>query len=456
VPCAPPSRRVWGEYPCAETQARPGQGPYGESKAKRPDLQHGVLSTRCVDRALPMWGTPDDGHASDKPRQTTLVSEIAPLLAPYGVPPGASLSMAAAALVPADHLTARRDPWGMPRLPAPDSACGRGMAEAVAHHRWEVVGVLAQTPPPPPRPGTCSTVAEARVPLSGKASRAVVVHASRQDQRRQQHLERASRASEAPLEATGREAARQAACCQADAAAAAGQLRALQSAYPGVAVGRKKRPTAGPGRPHATQPRVGTARRDGLPGPRHARSEGMARQTPASGGGVLLTQGPTAGELPQRAGDVLRAYKAPQGMEQNDGCWQAPRIVQSLLLQKPERIEALGLVFLVALLRWRRGERPLRVPVETMGHARTGVGHAGHAAAASLHAEDPVCRREGEQSRGATPTRPPAVDRPTAIPRGATGPCHLLDRSREWGTSARCWQELGPNGPQGLSQGARG
>jgi hypothetical protein len=29
-----------------------------------------------VDRAVPMWGTPEDGNASDKTLKTTLLSEI--------------------------------------------------------------------------------------------------------------------------------------------------------------------------------------------------------------------------------------------------------------------------------------------------------------------------------------------------------------------------------------------
>jgi hypothetical protein len=37
------------------------------------------------------------------------------------------------------------------------------MAEAVTHHGWEEVGVLAQTPPTKHRPGTFSTVAEGGV-----------------------------------------------------------------------------------------------------------------------------------------------------------------------------------------------------------------------------------------------------------------------------------------------------
>jgi transposase len=366
------SRSVWGEYQFTETQDLPFQVTYGYSKDKRPDLKQFVLSTLCVDRAIPIWGKPEDGNASDKTLNTTLLSEIAQLLAQYGVQPGAYIYIADAALVTEDNLTALRDTLFITRLPATYSECGRGIAEAVAHNRWEVVGVLAQTPPTKHRPGTFYKVAEARVTLYGKEYRAVVVHSSSQDQRRQQHLERESRASYATLEATVHEAARQEYFCQADAEAAAGKLRALQSAYHWVEVGIKERPTYGPGRPSSKQPRVVKALRYGLQVTLHERSEVIARKTQETGCFVLLTNVPTAGEMAHRAGDVLRAYKEQHGIEQNYGFLKDPRIVNSLFLKKPERIEALGLVLLLALLLWRLVERTLRVHVETTGNSLTG------------------------------------------------------------------------------------
>jgi transposase len=173
--------------------------PYGYSKDKRPDLKQCILSTLCVDRAVPIWGL-DDGNASDKTLNTTLVAELARLLADDGVPPEASIDIADAALVTEDKLTALRDPFFITRLPATYSACGRLIEATVARHHWEEGGVLAQTPPTQRRPGTCSKVAEGGVTLYGKTYRAVVVHSSSQDQRRQQHLERELQASAATLE----------------------------------------------------------------------------------------------------------------------------------------------------------------------------------------------------------------------------------------------------------------
>ena len=114
------------------------------------------------------------------------------------------------------------------------------------------------------------------------------------------------------------------------------------------------------------------ALRYGLQVTLHERAEVIARKRQETGCFVLLTNVPTAGEMAHRAGDVLRAYKEQHGIEQNYGFLKDPLIVNSLFLKKPERIEALGLVLLLALLLWRLVERTLRVHVETTGNPLTG------------------------------------------------------------------------------------
>jgi hypothetical protein len=42
-----------------------------------------------MDRAVPIWGKPEDGTASDKVLNTPRLSEIAQMLAYHGVAPGA-------------------------------------------------------------------------------------------------------------------------------------------------------------------------------------------------------------------------------------------------------------------------------------------------------------------------------------------------------------------------------
>jgi hypothetical protein len=72
----------------------------------------------CVDRAVPLWGQPEDGQASDKTLKAPRLSAIAPRLARHGVAPGASLSIADAALVTEDNLKALGNPLCISRFPA--------------------------------------------------------------------------------------------------------------------------------------------------------------------------------------------------------------------------------------------------------------------------------------------------------------------------------------------------
>jgi hypothetical protein len=303
-----------------------------------------VLSRRCVERAVPIGGRAAEGNASDKTRKTTRLAAIAQLLACHGVAPGASISMADAARVPADKRAALGDPCCSTRLPATSRAWERVIREAVARHPWEEGGGLAPTAPTPPRPGTSYTVAADVVTLYGQTSRAVVVHSSSQEQRRHQRLAREVPASSPPLGPPGRAAAQQAYCGRADAAAAAEPRRGLQSAYHRVEVGVEERPPSGPGRPSPTPPRVLKARRYGLQGPRHERDEGIAHKRQAPGCVGRLTHGPTAGERAQRAREVRWASKEPHGVEQNLALLNDPVMVNRRCLQKPERLDALGLV----------------------------------------------------------------------------------------------------------------
>jgi len=102
------SMTVYGEYALpkeTEEQKVPFTITYGYSKDKRPDLKQFVFATLCVDRAVPIWGTPEDGHASDKTVTNTLLSNIATFLGKHGVAPGAYIYVADVALVVRAHNT---------------------------------------------------------------------------------------------------------------------------------------------------------------------------------------------------------------------------------------------------------------------------------------------------------------------------------------------------------------
>jgi transposase len=94
-------------------------------------------------------------------------------------------------------------------------------------------------------------------------------------------------------------------------------------------------------------------------------TERIGQQEEEAGCFVLLTNVPPVGDLAHSVRDILTAYKNQPGTEQNYGFLTDPVIVNSLFLKKPERIEALGRILLLALLLWRVMERAMRTYVDT-------------------------------------------------------------------------------------------
>jgi hypothetical protein len=266
-----------------------------------------VLSTRCVDRAVPLVGQIEDGNASAKRVHTTIWSDMATCMAHHGVAPGAYLYVADAALVTEEHLAAGGDTLFISRLPATDTACGRGIQEAMAQDAWEEVGGLAHTKPTPNRPSTFSKVSEGEVPLYGTTSRAVVVPSSAQDTRRLKRLDREVQASYPTLQTAGRAAAKPVYVCRADAEAAAEKLRAMPTDSHLVDVVVEERPQDGKGRPSRHKPREVKAMRYGLRVTVRACTASLVRKRDEAGCFVLLTTVPTTGDLAHRASDVLQA-----------------------------------------------------------------------------------------------------------------------------------------------------
>jgi len=57
---------------------------------------------------------------------------------------------------------------------------------------------------------------------------------------------------------------------------------------------------------------------------------------------------------------ILRTYKDQYGIENNFSFLKDDQFVNAIFLKRPERIEAIGLVFLIALLVWRLMEHTMR------------------------------------------------------------------------------------------------
>ena len=355
------TRSVMGEYLLEEQHDLPFVPTYGYSKDKRPDLKQFVLSTLCVNHNVPILGSFEDGNASDKKLNNELLNRLSEHLGNKDLEQ--TIYIADSAVVTEKNLAALEQQLFITRLPASYKECGRVIEEAVEAQEWEEVGVLAKTPGSVKRPCAHYRVYESQVKLYGKKYRAVVVHSSSNDKRRQKRLEREQKASLKEVLQVVKQQSPQEYACEADAQAAAQRLRDSRWGYHRLAVEVEQRPTYGKGRPPKDRPRPVKELRYGLRVSIQQREKVLERKRMSAGCFVLLTSVPTDGELGHAGVQVLQAYKEQHGLEQNYGFLKDPVIINSLYLKRPERLEALGLVLLLALLIWRLMERTMRAHV---------------------------------------------------------------------------------------------
>ncbi len=356
------SKRVYGDYRCSEAESSPFKITHGHSKEHRPDLKQFVFSLLCTGGDIPIIGRCEDGNASDKTLNNTLLSAIAHRLKASGIQQQAFTYIADSALVTEANLAALEPGIGfITRLPATYNECDRVIRAAVAADAWSELGRIAHSPP---TKNPHYRLWDSEVTLYGTSYRAVVVHSSAHDQRRQKRLQRELKESEQVLAKQQKSLQQQTFFCQADADAAAAKASSSRSAYHTLAVQVEEHPQYARGRPKKDGTRTVKAVHYGLVAQVLEDRLALEQRRAQAGCFVLLTNLPTEGERASSAADVLQSYKQQHGIEQNFGFLKDDAIVNALFLKTPSRIEALGLILLLALLIWRLIEQQMRQHLE--------------------------------------------------------------------------------------------
>jgi transposase len=367
------SVNVYGDYRVDEANPPPFEITEGYSKDHRPDLKQFLISTLCVGDKIPIFGKNEDGNRSDKQINNTILTQISAHMARFGVGENAFIYIADSALVnPAnlEHLSG-----GQPfitRLPATYAECGRVISEAVAANRWEELGQLSRTKPTANRPAALYRVAEATVTLYGKPYRAVVIHSSAHDKRRQKKIERELAKEKAALEKSFDQQCLCEYACEADAKAAAKTWASQASRYHDLSYAMEPRYTYARGRPKKDQSKQVTKIRYRVSCHLEQKASALEQIKTEAGCFVLLTNVAKEGECAADAREILSLYKEQHGVEQNFAFLKDPAVVNAIFLKTEERIEALGLILLISLLIWRLIERSLRKHVEETARPLTG------------------------------------------------------------------------------------
>jgi transposase len=360
------SRTVYGDYDLysEDTHDQPFIITFGFSKDHRPDLKQLVHSLLCVDSGIPIYSKCENGNESDKTINRNMIPAMVQRMKELGQ--DNFLYVADSALVTEENL-ALMDDWKsgfrfVTRLPAVYKECGRVIAEAVREGIGDDLGTLSDEPSTPKRKPAHYHGFETLVDLYGVWYRALVVHSDAYDKRRIKKLERTLEKDRSEIEQTVQQAEKIEYACLPDAQAALSRLP--RGRFYEIQGEVEEEPVYGPGRPRA----------DGIRNVKRLiyrlkltivpREKSIARARKEAGCFVLITNEPEEASGGMSSKELLQAYKDQHSVEQNFGFLKDPVFVNALFLKTPRRIEALGLVLVLALMVWRLMERTMRISLK--------------------------------------------------------------------------------------------
>jgi transposase len=257
------------------------------------------------------------------------------------------------------------------RLPATYGEHQRLIEQAVQSQSWQDYGILAATEPTRNRPGVHYRGHETTVSLYEKTLRAVVVHSSAHDRRRQKRLDREVERERATWSKKLAQLDKTLYFCEADAQAAMARLQEESLRFHDIELLAEERPLYARGRPKADGSRALKQLRYAITGTLVQKPEAIDTLREQAGCFVLITnvslEGPPNSNIPYDGKTVLQAYKDQNGIEHNFSFLKDPVLINSVFLKKPERIEALGLILVLSLLIWRLIELQMRSHLEKQG-----------------------------------------------------------------------------------------
>jgi transposase len=360
------SHSVYGDYDLYgdTSHDQPFVITFGFSKDHRPDLKQLVHSLLCVDAGIPIFSQCENGNLSDKMVNRNLIPTMVERMAELGQ--DNFLYVADSALITPDNLALMDDFKNgfrfLSRLPASYKECGKAVAKAVRQDRWHDLGALSEEPSTPKRKPAHYHGFETVVDLYGVWYRALVVHSDAYDERRVKKLERALEHDKLDVERIASEQEKIEYACAPDAQAAV--LRLPKGRFHDLVGQVEEKPIYVTGRPKADGTRKIQRTTYRLKISVRPREEAIERARKEAGCFVLITNDPEESSGGLSSKELLSAYQDQHSVEQNFGFLKDPVIVNALFLKSPRRIEALGLILVLALMIWRLMERTMRVSLK--------------------------------------------------------------------------------------------
>lgn len=350
------SVRVWGDFDPRTDD--PFLLTYGYSKDKRPDLKQFIFSLLTVKGGLPVRFSVEDGNSSDKVLSNDVLQMITHFLSEHSFP-GMKAFVADSALVTPDNMVHLQSLPFITRLPATYGEHRRIIAEAIDHNAWQEIGTFAAAQESPKRPAAVYKAYEGTVELYKQTYRAIVYHSSSHDARRQKRIDRKITSDRAEVKKRCQELESQQFYCRPDAEQAAAIL--ARGTFHDVETTIVECPVYGRGRPPKDGKRIPKSFRYQVQTQIISKEQELSSLQEEAGCFVLLAHRLDEGSSKLDAAAVLRTYKEQDSIEKGFGFLKDPMILDSLFLKRPHRIEALGLVLVIALFIWRLMQYMMRL-----------------------------------------------------------------------------------------------
>ena len=353
------STSVWGAYEGWGAE----DGPLitqGHSKDGHPELKQFMTELLCVDHGVPIFGQTRDGNSSDKTLNNEMLQRIGKLMKQHGLGPGAFIYVADSAMVTKANLKKLAGNSFISRLPANFTVCTELIEQAIVAKAWQALGTQNQVADTASRSAASYRSYETDVTIDDISYRAIVVHSDSHDKRRNKRIDCQLTESEKSL-AVQLKKQETVFYCEADAKKAKVMCEALAAPLHFVSCAVESFEQRKPGRPAKDRPaQMQTKYRLVCKIEEDSVKTGKLRE--AAGCFVLLTNVP----LPEQAeggldsAGILRTYKGQYGVENDFAFLKDPLVVNDLFLKTPHRIDALGMVLIIALMITRLMQQHMR------------------------------------------------------------------------------------------------
>ncbi len=367
------SHKVYGDYLLyKEGHSQPFVITQGYSRDHRPDLKQLTHNLLCVDHGVPLYSRMMDGNASDKTINHRLIPEMAKRMRSLGQE--VFTYVADSALITEENL-ALIDEWDkgflfVSRLPRTYNECHYAIEQAVEADSWEEIGVISEQPETKNRKPASYRSFETVVTLYGTTYRALVVHSDAYDERRQKTVDKQIAREWDDLCKLKKRLEKIDYACLPDAEAAVSRIGPAR--FHELTVSIQPRPQYQRGRPSADGTRKLKSMRYGLELCLASHLAVVERLRQEAGCFVLISNTLSEGTDSVSARELLTIYKDQHMVERNFAFLKDPVFVNAMLLKSPRRIEALGLVLVLALMICRLMERTMRVNLSSTESTITG------------------------------------------------------------------------------------